>query len=483
MAAARDGAAELDTGLAQLEEGSAALKDGAGQVAAGTSELNATVLPPLEQLQEDLPALQEEAEQISGDAVAVSEAVAELTGQLDGDVEAIRAEMADLEERYPELADDPAWQQITEVVDRVDGRTGDIDERAQAIADTAARIDARIRDNDFAAKLDAAHDSLVALDDGAQQVAAGAADLHSGVGQAHAGSTQLLIGLQELAPGSAELADGLDQLSEGLGQLRDGSADLSEGLGQLQDGAHQLAEGLADGVDRLPVYTQQEQDTAASVLASPTDVEMTVDNPATYYGRGVAPMFFAIALWVFGISVFMVVRPISPRVLSGRANAVRLALTAWIPIGTIAVLGALLMVLTVWFTLGLDPVRPAALLGLTTLGALCFSAVAHLLRTALGSVASALTLVLLILQLPSSGGTYPSALLPEFFSAIAPVLPMTYLIDGFRIVISGGPADRLVRDVLVLAVITLVTMVLCTLAVRRLQRFRMKDLHPVLTPP
>ena len=55
------------------------------------------------------------------------------------------------------------------------------------------------------------------------------------------------------------------------------------------------------------------------MLSSPADVTMQIDNPATYYGRGLAPMFFAIALWVFGISVFLVVRPITGRALAGRA--------------------------------------------------------------------------------------------------------------------------------------------------------------------
>ncbi|MCK0110623.1 YhgE/Pip domain-containing protein [Ornithinimicrobium sp. F0845] len=480
---AHAGAQSLDAGLVQLRDGSAELADGAGQVADGTSQLNATVLPPLEQLQEDLPALQADAEQISGDAVTITTQVSELTGALDEDVAALQAGMTDLEERYPELADDPTWQQMTGVVGQVGDHTADIDETAQRVADAATRIDERIRETDLTATLQTAHDNLVALDDGAQQVAAGADTLHEGLVEAQAGSAELSSGLAELETGSVALADGLTELSGGLATLHTGVADLADGLTQLQEGAHQLRDGLVDGVERLPVYSQAEQQEAASVLSSPADVQMTVDNPATYYGRGVAPMFFSIALWVFGISVFMVVRPISARVLSGRANAVRLALTAWFPIAWIAVVGGLLMVFTVWLTLGLAPVHPVLLVLLTVLGALCFSAIAHMLRTALGAVATALTLVLLILQLPASGGTYPSAILPGFFSAIAPFLPMTYLIDAYRIVISGGPLSRLALDVIVLAVITGITMLLCTVVVRRRQRFTVRDLHPVLVTP
>jgi putative membrane protein len=210
---------------------------------------------------------------------------------------------------------------------------------------------------------------------------------------------------------------------------------------------------------------------------------MQVLNPATYYGRGLAPLFFSIALWVFGISVFLVVRPITGRALAGRASPVRLALTGWLPIGGIAVLGGLLMAGIVWVLLGLDPVHPFGFLGLLVLAACCFSAIAHLLRTALGTAGSSLLLVLLILQLSSTGGTYPTPLLPGFFAAIGPAMPMTYLIDGFRIVISGGELSHLARDVGVLAGVLLVVYTLTVLVVRRRQGFSLKDLHPPLVSP
>jgi putative membrane protein len=186
---------------------------------------------------------------------------------------------------------------------------------------------------------------------------------------------------------------------------------------------------------------------------------------------------------VFGISVFLVVRPISGRALVGRAGALRLALTAWLPIGAIAVAAGWLMVGVVWAALGLDPVHPVLVLGVVTLAAVCFSAIAHLLRTALGTPGSSLLLVLLILQLSAAGGTYPPSLLPELFAALHPFLPMTYLVDAFRVTISGGQTAHLVRDVVVLLGVAVVALGLVVVTVRRRQQFRMSDLHPPLVAP
>lgn len=411
--------------------------------------LNDQVLPVLDLVIERLPEIQESARTISAEAAALAEAVAGATESLDNDLAALAQDMDELAEKYPELADDPVYQQMRERVDTAAARADDIAEKAQAIADTADRIDQVIQDSeDLTPRVEQARDDLVRLDEGATQVASGAHDL-----------------------------------DDGLATLATGAHDLQDGLGDLDAGSSELFEGLRDGAGRLPVLTQDQQDQAAQVLSSPADVRMDVDHPATYYGRGLAPMFFAIALWVFGISVFLVVRPVAGRLLTGRANPLRLSLTAWYPVAVIAVLGELIMVGVVWAFLGLDPVRPLSLLGLTVLGALCFSSIAHLLRTALGTVASAITLVWLVLQLPTSGGTYPAELLPSVFSALTPFMPMTYLIDGFRVVISGGQTERLVTDVLVLAVITVISMTLCTLVIRRKQQFAMKDLHPPLVAP
>jgi len=236
-------------------------------------------------------------------------------------------------------------------------------------------------------------------------------------------------------------------------------------------------------VDRVPAVNADDQAEAVQVLSSPADVTMQVDNPAGVYGRGLAPMFFSIAIWVFGISVFLVVRPITGRALAGRARPWRLALTGWLPIGVFAVLGASAMLGVVWLFLGLAPVHPLMIVGLTVLGALCFSSIAHLLRSALGTPGSSILLVWLILQLTSAGGTYPAPVLPAFFQAIAPYMPMTYLIDGYRVVISGGELAHLAQDATILLIGTVLALGLGVLVVRKRQQFALRDLHPPLVTP
>ena len=292
-------------------------------------------------------------------------------------------------------------------------------------------------------------------------------------------SSPLHDGSLTLQDGAGQLESGATELDGGLAQLQDGAGELRAGLGTLDDGAHELASGLSDGVDRVPALTEDERDEAALVMSRPVEAVMQVDNSAEVYGRGMAPMFFSIALWVFGIAAFNIMRPISGRLLAGRRNPVAIALAAWLPVGIVAVGGGLLM-LAATLPLGLAPVHPVRAVALTVLVAVVFSLIAHLVQTALGTPGSALLLVLLVLQLASTGGTYPAEVLPGFFQALHPFMPMSYSIEAFRNAISGGLDQRFWVPVVVLMGIGAAALALDVLVVRRRRRFRMKDLHPAL---
>ncbi|MBA8793848.1 putative membrane protein [Friedmanniella endophytica] len=484
LGTARTGAANLATGLDTLDQRSGDLATGARQVAAGTRTLDQTVVPPLKQVQQNLPALRKSAQQAGATLSDVADRAAGRTASVASDLDTASSALAQLKRDHPELADDPNFTRVSSAVSSASGRADGI---ATATRDGATTIDDltnRLQGKDsLSARITRITDSLDRLDRGAQQVATGAGQLHTALGTASTGADTLSSGIDSAATGAHRLSAGASSLSTGLGTLATGTHQLHTGLTTLATGADTLHDKLAAAVDRIPAPTSAEQDRAVQVLSSPADVTTTIDHPATYYGRGLAPLFFSIALWVFGISVFLVVRPITARALAGRIDPLRLALTGWLPIGALATVGGLLMVGTVWLGLGLDPVHPWLLLLTVVLASVSFSLIAHLLRTALGTPGSSLLLVLLILQLTSAGGTYPGPLLPGFFAAVGKVMPMTYLIDAFRVVISGGQPGHLARDLLVLAAVALLALAACALVVRRRKQFRLRDLHPPLIAP
>ncbi|AQP48625.1 hypothetical protein BW730_15055 [Tessaracoccus aquimaris] len=478
---AADGAGQLADGLTKLDDGASKLKDGSRQVAGGTQQLADTLDPVLTVAAEKLPGVQADVTKAADAAADLTSLTAQGSGTTAGNSAAISDAVDDLVAQHPELADDPAFKRLQAHTTNLASITGDVAKHATTIADAVAKADDTIRNTgDLSTKAKDAKAKVDALNSGAQQVASGASDLAGGTSTALSGATSLRSGLGDLKSGADQLSDGAGTLATGLHTLSEGAVSLDDGLAKLSDGAHELSTKLADGAAQIPALTEDQEADAVSVLSAPVDVTMTVDNPAHVYGRGLAPMFFSIALWVLGISAFFIVRPITGRVLAARGSDLRIGLTAWAPLGFISVIAGWLMLAAAWIGLGLDPVHPWLMILLVTVVSLAFSAVAHLMRTWLGFVATAAMLVLLILQLTAAGGTYPPELLPPFFAAIGHFVPMSYSIDAFRIAISGGLMSKFVRDLALLATLFFSCMALLVLVVHRKRRFTVKDLHPPL---
>lgn len=428
-----------------------------------------------------LPEIQSAVTDATDAAADLTSAVAGGTNTISTVSGEISAAVDQLGANNPDIASDAAYKELVKLADRLATRTDKVADHADKISNAVGEADDAI-DNagDLSSKAKEAKSKVDQLNDGAQQVADGASALATGAATANSGAQTLSSGLVDLDEGGQTLSAGIGTLATGLHTLSDGANSLDDGLGQLSDGADELATGLSDGVKKIPAMTDDEQSDAVSVLSAPVDVTMEVDNPATYYGRGLAPMFFSIALWVMGISAFFLVRPITGRILASRGSDFRVGLTAWLTLGVLSVVGAWIMLAVAWLALGLNPVHPWLTILLVTVVALAFSAVAHLMRTAFGLVATAILLVLLIFQLSSAGGTYPPELLPPLFATIGQFMPMTYSIDAFRIAISGGLMSKFFLDVGLLVVLFASCIGLLMLVVHRRRRFSMSDLHPPL---
>jgi putative membrane protein len=271
----------------------------------------------------------------------------------------------------------------------------------------------------------------------------------------------------ELVRASQQAADGADKLHTGLSGLLSGAHSLQAQVGQLQRGAAQLADGLRAALDQIPPANPEQRARIADSLATPAELRTANLHPARSYGRGLAPLFCGIALWVFGLVAYLVLRPLNPRALAGKARALTVAVAGWLPAAGIGVAGALVLYAVLAGGLGLDPLHPLWTIALLVLAACALVAATHLLRTAFGPAGLALSLVLLAFQLTASGGLYPLETAPAPFRTIHPLSPLTYVVQGLRVTISGGEPYQLIRAAIVLGAILLVCLGLTALVAMR----------------
>ena len=98
--------------------------------------------------------------------------------------------------------------------------------------------------------------------------------------------------------------------------------------------------------------------------------------------------------------------------------------------------------------------------GLSTLASMAFISIVQMLVTWLGVVGKFMALVVLIIQLVTSAGTFPIELIPSALQKFYGALPMTYSVEAFRAVISTGDMTVLANSALIITLFTLPCIVL-----------------------
>ncbi|ANC24703.1 TPA: YhgE/Pip family protein [Streptococcus pyogenes] len=278
-----------------------------------------------------------------------------------------------------------------------------------------------------------------------QQVLPGSNQLTTGLAQLNRYNTAIGSGVIKLSEGtnalsskSGELLDGSHQLSEGATKLADSSSQLSQGGHQLTSGLTELSTGLSTLNGSLAKASQQLSlvsvtDKNAKAVAKPLVLNEKDKDGVKTNGIGMAPYMIAVSLMVVALSTNV----IFANSLSGRPVKDKWdwAKQKFVINGFISTMGSIVLYLAIQL-LGFE-----ARYGMETLGFIMLSGWTFMaLVTALvgwddryGSFAS---LVMLLLQVGSSGGSYPIELSGAFFQKLHPFLPMTYVVSGLRQTIS-----------------------------------------------
>ena len=269
------------------------------------------------------------------------------------------------------------------------------------------------------------------LASGVNQVNNKTSDLTTGINQLQAGSQQLADKSDQLVSGANQLANGSEKIASGADQLAQGSEILQSGLGKLSDGSSQLNQGLTDADKQLNKASTEPKN--ADLLADPLSLSKTDTDQVAVNGIAMAPYMISVALFVAAISTNM----IFAKLPSGRHPESR---WAWFKSrfeinGIIAGLAGVLVYGGVHL-IGLTAVHEFKTLALIILTSLAFMAMVTALTTWNSRLGAFFSLILLLLQLASSAGTYPLALTNQFFKTINPWLPMSYSVSGLRQTIS-----------------------------------------------
>ena len=289
------------------------------------------------------------------------------------------------------------------------------------------------------------------LSTGSNQLNQKSQELMAGVDKLQSGSGQLADKSSQLISGASQLESGANKLADGAGKLAEGGTKLTSGLEGLQTGAASLGQGLSNASDQLKSASTESKN--AEILSNPLNLSKTDNDQVPVNGIAMAPYMISVALFVAAISTNM----IFAKLPSGRHPESR---WAWLKSraeinGIIAVLAGILVYGGVHL-IGLTANHEMRTFILIILTSLVFMSMVTALTTWNSRIGAFFSLILLLLQLASSAGTYPLALTNDFFRAINPWLPMSYSVSGLRQTISmtGNIHHQVIFLAVILALFT-----------------------------
>lgn len=273
-----------------------------------------------------------------------------------------------------------------------------------------------------------------ALNNGVNQLTPNAITAFNGYNSVRFANNQLLAGSASLTSGLSEAKSGSQKLANGASLLESRSGALIDGTSQLASGADTLANKLADASNRIKI--QPTGATTQQQIANPVKSEMAEKGNVPNYGYALSPYVLSLSLFV-GAIVLNVIYPIR-KTFSEQESAIRWWLSKASVAGVASFMQATILMLVMVCFLGLNPEHPAHFIGAIYLTSFAYMSIVSLLVIVLDNPGRFLAMVLLVLQLGSSEGTFPIQTANGFFQAINPLVPMTYSIRALRQAISGG---------------------------------------------
>ncbi|WP_430487995.1 YhgE/Pip family protein [Priestia flexa] len=458
-----DAGGKLETASGELKGGAVAIDDGLNQL---EGKLPAFV-GGLNQLEQKLP------EFVSGlnEANTKVNEVAKKIEQKKQEINAVKEKIDSAQEAF-----DTRQQQI---VNSINENENIPDEEKQKLIDEITKLSSeqfmeqqQAQVNELKAQVDQVQvlaDGLKELSAAGGQIQGAVTDLsdaskqiQSGVTELSNGATKLASGQEEfnknfttfnnklgeasegankLAEGTKDLVSGLGELDKGGSQLVSGTKELEEGSGKLYDGSSELAEGTSELHSSLQEGANDAKevnpnDKTYSMFASPTDLQDDKQNNVDKYGVGLTPYILCIGLFA-GALMFSSVYSLKDPAITP-TSGLAWFLSKFSVIAFMAVFQSILVATVLLWGLDLHVTSVWRFYMFTIITGLTFFTLVLFLTTALGKVGQFLTFIMLLLQIGGSSGTFPKALVPEFFQVINPFLPMTYAIRGFREIISVG---------------------------------------------
>lgn len=248
----------------------------------------------------------------------------------------------------------------------------------------------------------------------------------SGVGPA---TDQLNAALKDMQTSLNDIHTALDSTANALQQV-------SGHLSQVQGDLNALAS--SQSYQEFLSMTGLDTEAVADFMSSPIQLKTESLYPVKNYGSAMTPFYTNLAIWVGGIVLIAIFKLEVDHDEKLRSfSATQAYLGRWLLFVIVGLIQAFIICLGDILLLKAQCISPAAFIGAGLLASFVYVNLIYALSITFKHIGKAVCVILVILQIPGSAGTYPIEMTPSFFQRLHPLLPFTYGINAMREAVAG----------------------------------------------
>lgn len=305
---------------------------------------------------------------------------------------------------------------INTILDLMDDISGDIDSGLSSADRTLQQKIDRLRDSYNNTILPAVEDAVdtidSALEDGSKALGSISEDIAV---------------MRQIVSGTRQSVTDLNGVMSNTSQSLD---DISKDLENLKDELNALNE--REFLQKLLDFMHGDPEGYGKFLAEPVEIESEAIYPVENYGSGVAPFYTTLALWV-GCIFLLALMKITPSI-EGLKDP-RPYQLFFGRFGILFLLGQLqwaVLYLGNMCVLKTQCLHPGRMFLTGAVTSFVFMLLCYAVTLAFADVGKAILVVVMVLQIAGSSGTYPIEVLPEFFQKVYVFFPFPYAINAMR---------------------------------------------------
>ncbi|MFR0778934.1 MAG: YhgE/Pip family protein [Zhenhengia sp.] len=263
-------------------------------------------------------------------------------------------------------------------------------------------------------------------------------------------STELVV----LMP---KLQDVLQIATEGVTKGEDTLTSLQAKLPGIQSDIHALAQKFSffednNSLNELLTLLETNPELVAKYIATPVYLKEGALYPIPNYGSGMAPFYTVLAIWVGNV---ILVAILSTETKVEETTPRQIYLGKGLTFLFLSLIQSLVIALGDSYLLEVYLVHPVIYIGLCLINAFIFTSIIYTLASIFGNLGKGVVIILLVLQISSSGGTFPVEVIPSFFQKVSRFLLFTYAIGTLREAQGGIFYSNLYNDLFYLVIFSI----------------------------